>query len=562
MSNSIKFLINRLSRKTAIILIVAMLFDMVGIPLGVPRARAANPNMLLFWDGGAAPPGWTIVSDGVGEPFYGGIFPRGNSSYTANNGSMGATSHTHTGTASGGTPQAGTAKKSAAGTTYNDNAHTHTGTVGSVNSPTNASVPAYKDLQVIRYGGIPTGASAIPDGAIAVFDTSVPSGWSDISASFGTNFIRGAATAGGTGGNNSHGGAAHTVSSIALNQNTTNVNVNSGTNNANAATLVGHFSAHTVANQTSNTPDSQPPYQTIVLGQKSGDGVMPQGMIAMFDGATFDNWYGWETLSNSGGPFYQNFLKVTGAYGSPAGGTTHTHANMTPNSASAGGSASSGNGNGSISNHYHIVTVALADGTNTNIPPYTDVVFAKNAYEYTTLTANNAPGLGDTVTVDTTVTNNSATSLTGTHVKYVIFIDSNANGYPESGDTYITANCAGSDTWASMANYTWEVTGKDAASGGGTATDQQSCTNNNFPSDTTYTVYAQWHASDDSITYATKYVTFSSIPTLGQLLFMVLIGGVVFIGYRQGVIKLSSKDRKSPRADSGRASSGRMRRKK
>ena len=518
---------------------------MVGIPLGVPRARAANPNMMLFWDGGAAPSGWTIISDDAGEPFYGGIFPRGNSSYTANNGSMGSTTHTHSATVSAGTPQGGSSKKVAAGSTQNNSSHTHTGSA-SVDSPANASVPTYKDLKVIRYSGIPTGATAIPDGAIAIFDTTVPSGWSDISSTFGTNFIRGAATAGGTGGSNSHGGAAHTVSSITINQNSTDVNVNSGTNNANMASVVAHNTGHTVTNQTSNTPDTQPPYQTIVLGQKSGDGILPQGMIAMFDGATLTDWYGWEPLSNSGGPFYQNFLKVTGAYGSPAGATAHTHTSMTPNTASAGGTVAAGNGTGSISSHYHVATITLDDGTNTNIPPYTDVVFAKSDYDYTTLTANNAPTLGDTVTVDTTVTNNSATTVTSTHVKYVIFIDGNADGIPAGGDTYITANCAGSGSWSTMANYTWEATGKTATSGGGTATDQQSCTNTNFPSNTTYTVYAQWHASDDSITYATKYVTFSSIPTLGQLLFLVLIGSVVFIGYRQGAIKLKAKQKDSP----------------
>jgi len=69
--------------------------------------------------------------------------------------------------------------------------------------------PAFKNLCVIQYSGIPSGGSAIPSGAIAIFDDTVAAAnWSDYSATFGTNYLRGNSTAGGTGGCFSSGSLA------------------------------------------------------------------------------------------------------------------------------------------------------------------------------------------------------------------------------------------------------------------------------------------------------------------------------------------------------------------
>lgn len=495
------------------------------------EARAADPNMMLFWAGDcAAPPsGWSVVSDGVSEPFY-QIFPRGAASYTANNGSMGAATHTHTGS---GTSSAATAtdRKTAAGSTHNSTTHTHPVTVGGVDSI--SSLPAYKNLCVIKYSGIPTGASAIPQNAIAIFDTtSLPSGWSDYSSTFSTNYIRGNGTAGGTGGSNSHAGTGHTVSSISL-TGVAGTIAKSGTT-ATRSSLANH--THTVSNQTSNTPATEPPYITIVLGQKtSSAGVIPGDMIAMFDGSSFDS-NGWQLLSGSGGPFNNVFLKVTGAYGTTGGAAQHTHAQINATS-DASSSDTGGSGTGTIPGHQHPVAITLADGTNTNLPPYTDVVIAKRAYVFTSLTTDKAsyPTVGETITADAQVDNHSNTNLTGTYIDYVVFIDSNADNQPTSGETYVTSSCAGSGSWSS-GNYTWQKTGL-AVNANSNATDQQSCANTNFPSNTTYTLWAKWW-DGASLTYDVKYVTFSSVPTLGFYLLILLVIIAVYITYKTGYLKL------------------------
>jgi hypothetical protein len=336
---------------------------------------AADPtNMLLFWDGGSAPSGWEIVSDGAGEPFYnasyGGIFPRGAASYTANNGSMGVETHTHSATVTTSNGGAANEKSGPAGTGWSATGHTHTGSA-SVDSI--SSLPAYTNLKIIRYSGIPSGSTAIPSGAIAIFDSDgVPgTNWTDVSSSYSSYpYLRGASTAGGTGGSNTHAGTGHTVSSITLNATTNVVGTSSGTKQGHSES--SH--AHTVSGTTtSNTPATEPPNISILLGKASTDTTIPTGMIAMFDG---DPGTGWNTVSGSGGDFENRFLKVTGTYGTKNGATSHTHTQMSTSSSSYT-APTAANGAGAIGTHSHTVYINLAEGSNTNIPPYTDVVIAK-----------------------------------------------------------------------------------------------------------------------------------------------------------------------------------------
>jgi hypothetical protein len=546
--------IYKVSKKIARILLISLLANLVTVYLYFPpqKARAvdANDHMMLFWDGNCASPpsGWSVVSDGAGEAFYdaanGGLFPRGNSSYARNAG--GALTHTHGLTISTDIPT-GSSYKDTTGSTTNNKSHTHSGS-GIINAV--SSLPAYRTLCIIYYdNGIPTGDSAIPNGAVAIFDAAVPSGWSDVSSNFSApnQFIRGDSAYNNTGGSNTHQGTGHSITGITLNAD--NVNVDAPTGNGRNASLISHYSSHSVANQTTDTPDTQPPYIEIYLGKKSSAGSIPNGMIAMFDDTDSSVSFslaGWTRVSDSGGDFYQRFLKVTGSYGNPSGATTHHHADIVAPTSSAGGSQTTGNGNGGIDAHTHNVTIAIADGTNTNIPPYTDVVIAKKQTDITLLQTDQAayPGIGDTITVDATFNNyHSATDLNSKKVDYVIFEDGDGNGAPDAGETYITNNCAGSGVWAS-GNYTHQSTVSVAASN--SSNDQWQCSNSNFPDNTTYTLWARWW---DGTSYAYNIyddkgsVTFTSIPTLGQLLFMVLVGAVVFIGYKKGVIRLSAKKR-------------------
>ena len=542
--------LKRITRAIAwllVLTIVANIFNAFVAPR-TTQAVDASDYMYLFWptasDCSDKPSGWTVVSDGAGEAFYdatdGGLFVRGNTSYSRYAG--GAPTHTHSGSGSS-TAATSTDRKTAAGSTHNSTTHTHPVTVDSVSSV--SSLPQYKELCVIKYdNGIPNGNSAIPSGAVAIFDAAVPSGWSDYSATFGTNFIRGGAAA--TGGSNTHQGTGHSVSATLTG--VAGTIAKSGTT-ANRSSLANH--THTFSG-TSNTPDTQPPYIEIYLGQKSSAGPIPNGMIGMFDDTDSSVGFsvaGWTRLSDSGGPFYQRFLKVTGSYGLTGGAAQHSHAQITGNSSSSA-SDTGGSGSGTIPGHTHPVTIDLADGTNTNIPPYTNIVIAKKQTDITSLTTDSGsyPTLGQTITVNSTVNNyHASTNLSTTKIDYVFFIDADADGQPDAGETYITNNCAGSGAWAA-GNYTHQTTGVNVAFGGST-NDQWSCTNSNFPQNTTYTLWAEWWDGTSyayNIYYQKGSVTFTSVPTLTEILFLALVGCAVFLGVRTGVIKIRKNGRIEP----------------
>lgn len=158
-------------------------------------------------------------------------------------------------------------------------------------------------------------------------------------------------------------------------------------------------------------------------------------------------------------------------------------------------------------------------------------VFAE--VNYTTMTVatdkSSYETSGETISATGTVYNNTTGNLTNTVIDYVVFIDANSDGQPDAGETYVTSGCAGSDTWAS-GNYTFQKTGLNI-NADSNATDQQSCTNSNFPSNTTYTLWSKWY-DGGSTTYAINYVTFTSVPTLGEILFVVLLVMILFFVIR------------------------------
>lgn len=552
----LKQTIKKLTKKIAWILILSILANATGLLFPTTwlepekvKAVDASDHMILFWPSNstctspAVPTGWTAISDGVGEAFY-QRFPRGAANYAAAAG--GSSTHTHAITSiitTAGTT--GGDRNSGADITGASPTHTHTNNTASVNSPT--VLPKYGEMCVIQNNnGIPTGSSAIPNGAVAIFDATPPAGWTPYSSTFSPasdTFIRGGTNT--TGGSNSHGGVGHSITSIILGNNVVGSIQGQGSTKSNSS--MTH--THTVPNQTTGTPDVQPPYMNIYIGQKSGTGPIPNGMIAMFDDTDSSVGFsvaGWTRLSDASGPFDGKFLKVTGSYGTPGGNTTHTHAVLNPVSSTGGDDVSLGKAGtgGPIMDHAHNAAITLAVGTNTNIPPYTNVVIAKKQTVITTLSTDKGsyPTLGETISVSTTVNNyHASTALNNKNIDAVIFIDANASGKPDAGETYITNGCAGSAVWAS-GNYTHQNTAVSAAAGG-SASDNWACSNANFPSNTTYTLWARWW---DGLSYAyniysERSVTFSSIPTLGQILFIALIGIAVYFGYRQGVIKLRPK---------------------
>jgi hypothetical protein len=315
-------------------------------------------NMILLWDGGAAPTGWTIISDDVGEDFY-QRFPYGEATYGTK---LGAATHTHTGTAStGGNTGGSCGWFMGAGSNQAQRYHTHS-TSYTVSSVSN--LPSYRNLKFIRYSGIPT---TIPAGAIAIFDAAAPAGWTRYSSQ-DTYFIQGEATAGGTGGTNaSH---THTVT-VTLG----GAQQTCGTGSSYSNWSAGH--THTSAAQTSSSVDRTPPYIDVILAKADGDTTIPSGaMIAMFDATPS----GWSVLSGSGGAFYQKFIKGNSSYGATGGTASHNHSNLSWTSGSTSTEAQAAwtgtSPESCFSGHTHPIYFQ-SFSTESNLPPYTTVIYAK-----------------------------------------------------------------------------------------------------------------------------------------------------------------------------------------
>jgi hypothetical protein len=336
------------------------------------QATHAGTHMMLFWDGGAAPSGWSIVTT------FDGRFPRGESA--ANYGVTGGNA-THTPTTSSISNSIASTQRTTGGllpSAKSDANHDHnpTATTGNANN-----LPAFRSLKMIRFdAGMP---DTIPAGAIAIFDDNpgLPSGWTRQSAQDG-NMVR-VNNSVATGGSDTH---THSV---------TWNNLSAAAQSVDTAGLSGQVVAPT--DHTHNAPSASstvsmsavPPYIQVIVGKADTDKTPPPpGMIAMFDGAPGE---GWDVRSNSGGTFYQQFIRGAASFnGTSQGSATHSHASVT-SGASGGPSATAagpGTGTGSAgSAHTHTLTADFNAGTD-NIPEYVNVVYAEriaftlNAYRW------------------------------------------------------------------------------------------------------------------------------------------------------------------------------------
>ena len=331
-------------------------------PLFFSSAKAApgDGHMLLFWDGGTAPTGWSCVSCTGGDPFY-QKFIRGNDTY---GGTGGAATHTHTATGSVDSTSDAMPARANGGTGINSNAHTHSFTpaIGSA-----SNLPNYRQLEVIRYNS-PGNPLTIPAGAIAFFDSTVPAGWVQYSSQNGY-YIRGEGTAGSTGGSNTH---THTITGT-----TSGPSGGEGARvtNAQQSNVSSNTHTHSVSG-TSAAANNEPPYIEVVLGKVTADSGLTNSMYAMWDDTPTTEWI---EKSASGGPMYQKFLKPSSSYGTTGGASTHTHADTSFASGPPVGTTTSRSGGTlAASSDTHTHTVHVTNFSNAaNVPPYIDVIIAK-----------------------------------------------------------------------------------------------------------------------------------------------------------------------------------------
>jgi len=321
---------------------------------------------ILLWDGGAAPDGWTIISDDGGEDFY-DVFPRGAATYGV--GTTGAATHTHVITyQSETTSSVDDGFDDGAGNTVSTVAHVHSST-SSPNVVAASNNPSYRSLKFIRSNA--ADPSTIPNGTIGIFDTtSLPTNW-DSYSSQDTYFLRGASSVA-TGGQNTH---THSTSAT-LDASSDTVSIKTDT------TSPGPNITHTHScSGTSDEKDHQSPYLEVVFGKANQDTSVPPGLIAMFD-ATAPS--GWTLVSGGGGDFNGNFIKgdSTG-YGGTGGAVQHVqHANLEMNCSATSDTSNKDTSPtqvGALPDHTHTATVSYTQ--DDNLPVYRDTIFARKLPE-------------------------------------------------------------------------------------------------------------------------------------------------------------------------------------
>ncbi|TSC75653.1 MAG: hypothetical protein G01um101431_1206 [Parcubacteria group bacterium Gr01-1014_31] len=80
-----------------------------------------------------------------------------------------------------------------------------------------------------------------------------------------------------------------------------------------------------------------------------------------------------------------------------------------------------------------------------------------------------------------------------TTIEYVIFMDLDGDNAPDTNETYVTNNCAGSAAWSTN-NYTHQTANFTIADGSSPKTDTWTCSTTSFPEENgVYKVYVKWY---------------------------------------------------------------------
>lgn len=320
--------------------------------------RAAAGDTIILWDGASIPSGWTCVSCASGDPFF-QAFPRGSATY----GSATSSANTHTAQLTFASHTQGESLGiSNTGTTRNTAAHTHPVAALAVGSGDHT--PLFRGLKLIR-----AATTTLPQGAIGIFDTSsstLPVSWTYYDAMEG-RYLR-AENSSSTGGSATH---SHSVSATAnASANTAGGAFTSGDTQLSVASA-SH--THTISG-TTPTSDNSPPYADVVFGKLSATSSVPGGMIAMFD-ATPPT--GWTTISGAASSLSGRFLRGAETYGGTGGSETHAHTTTTVTSTGPSVSALTRNGANQVASGAHTHNFSFTSATDTSLPTYRDVIFAK-----------------------------------------------------------------------------------------------------------------------------------------------------------------------------------------
>lgn len=153
--------------------------------------------------------------------------------------------------------------------------------------------------------------------------------------------------------------------------------------------------------------------------------------------------------------------------------------------------------------------------------------------EITALSATDAPGIGQSTSVTSSVVNHETNTIANSTMTYVVWWDTNGDGRFGAGDTYIDS-AGRPQTWDGTSAIATHVTSGITVAGGGTWTESSPWTlaNTDFPNQGTYRVTATWKTSGGAL-IDEKTTSFYSIPTLGWPLFGLTIAGAAYLLWRR-----------------------------
>ncbi len=320
-------------------------------------ASDATGSMILYWTNAASiPSGWTCLSCGSGTYYQ--RFAYGSSTY---NTTGGAATHTHTASGTVNASTGANAENNAGSfVSIVSHSHTYTPTVSA-----STSLPAYRNLRVIQSNsaGEPT---SIPAGALMIFDSTLPAGWTRYSA-LDNRYPRGE-NAIGNAGSSTH---RHAISGSTGAAQGTSVNSRNG---GTQVTSAANTHTHTVSGNSGYT-NHEPPYITVIFATTSSATSTPTGAIAMWSDTPPAQWI--DQSSAPGTPFNNRFIRGSATYGSTGGNVSHTHANFSITSGAAVGTDNARTGSTGASNvHTHQVDISSVT-TATHLPPYLTTIFGR-----------------------------------------------------------------------------------------------------------------------------------------------------------------------------------------
>ncbi|MHB8705762.1 MAG: COG1470 family protein [Coriobacteriia bacterium] len=167
----------------------------------------------------------------------------------------------------------------------------------------------------------------------------------------------------------------------------------------------------------------------------------------------------------------------------------------------------------------------------------TNVVAFKWKAEITTLTATDAPGVGDEVAVTSSVRNDLTRAIDDSVMTYVIWWDTDGSGSFGTGDTWIDSTGA-PHVWDGVTAVSSHITTGIDVAGGGTWTEPVPWTVDNhlFPNQGMYQVTARWTELSGRL-IDTATTEFFSIPALGwPLTALIAVAGIALLWRRRDLL--------------------------